>query len=330
MAEEVQVAEPAPAPAAEPVKPTVGEILQKATPAERRAFELHRTMPEPKPSEPDKGATARESEPREPLERKETPEERSARDKDYQKRRSQLKTQLSASEQRARDLERKLAEATRKPADSAPARESAEPELVMPNFEDFETTADYNKAVAKAVAEHTKKTTAFELDRREHLKRQEDSTREANQQFVERDGTWREKETAFLDVNKDYLAAKKNVSEFFKTLPEKHPFLELEEALIELENPAVLYHLGKNSDEFQRLLDLPVKRAIAELGRLEMSLDKPPAPTVKTISSAPRPAKTVAGRSTAVEDPLEAAKKAGDWKTFNRIADERKRAALGK
>ena len=340
MAEDVKPAESAPAPAPAPAAPaveetpTLGERLQKATPAERRAFELHRTMPpEIKTSEPVPGKTAPESEPGKSLEHKETPEERSERDRGYQQRRSQLKTQLAESERRGRDLERRLAEATHRKPESAPGeRVAVAPEsieLVLPDIEEFKTTQAYNAAVAKAVSDHTRKVAKLEVEQSRHEAAQMESRRQAEERLAELNMSWNQRESEFQKDHKDYLGAKKQLADFFKPLPQDHPYRDLDEEIVELEDPALVHYLGTKAEVFQHLLDLPIKRAIAELHRIQFSLGKPTAPVVKTISSAPPPAKPVGGRAAAVVDPMEAARANGDWPTYNRIADERKRARLG-
>jgi hypothetical protein len=71
------------------------------------------------------------------------------------------------------------------------------------------------------------------------------------------------------------------------------------------------YHLAKNRDELNRILNLSPIRAIAELGKLEASLEKKPAKepitekvAVKSVSKAPAPITPIEGKSAPVNPDL--------------------------
>ena len=62
----------------------------------------------------------------------------------------------------------------------------------------------------------------------------------------------------------------------------------------------ILYHLGKNPDEAERLLSLPPARMALGLAKIESEISKA---GIKTISNAPNPIKPIAAKSKAVFDP---------------------------
>lgn len=76
------------------------------------------------------------------------------------------------------------------------------------------------------------------------------------------------------------------------------------QAVLDLENPVKVFHtLGQDPDEATRLLNLPPRKQIIELARLDAKLTKPP---VVKISQAPPPITPVGGAAKAevsLEDP---------------------------
>jgi hypothetical protein len=63
--------------------------------------------------------------------------------------------------------------------------------------------------------------------------------------------------------------------------------------------PELLYHLGQNRSEAQRIAGLPSHLQAKELGRIEASLAAPP-PQNRTVTPPPPPPKTVAGISAGI------------------------------
>lgn len=285
-----------------PAVPTVAERIKNLNSDQRVQYDLTGDLPEITPSEPEKGKSETESEPVKQEPRKElTVEERSQRDRDRGEKR-----QSKYWRDRAEQLQRQLAEKAKPEAapgkpPERPIAASTEPELVLPDFADFDTTADYNKAVAKAVSEHASKVADWKLDERDKARETKRRQREADEAAAEQNDVWTDKETTFIKANADYLPAKGNISKFFGTLPANDPLHQVEQALIDLEDPGVLHFLGKNSEEFMRILDLPVTRAIAELGKLQDRLAKAPIPNKHTKASDP-PAK-LGGKDESVTGP---------------------------
>ncbi len=74
---------------------------------------------------------------------------------------------------------------------------------------------------------------------------------------------------------------------------------EFLETAIELKEPQkVLYHLGKNLEEAERISKLPPKKMALELARVEAQLQKPATPHVPPMSNAPAPVIPVGGQAT--------------------------------
>ena len=76
-----------------------------------------------------------------------------------------------------------------------------------------------------------------------------------------------------------------------------NPDLQVSQDMIEIafdsdKGPELLYFLGKNPAEAARIASMSAAQAARELGRLEASLDMPPA---KNVSSAPPPIKPISG-----------------------------------
>lgn len=73
------------------------------------------------------------------------------------------------------------------------------------------------------------------------------------------------------------------------------PFVEAVDDTGDAEN--ILYYLGKNPDEAQRIMDLPPHRMGTALGKLSAKLAAPPPP--KPQSKAPAPIKPISGKAKA-------------------------------
>jgi hypothetical protein len=73
------------------------------------------------------------------------------------------------------------------------------------------------------------------------------------------------------------------------------PFVEAVDETGDAEK--ILYYLGKNPDEAQRIMDLPAHRMGTALGKLAARLAAPPAP--KPQSKAPAPIKPISGKARA-------------------------------
>lgn len=187
-----------------------------------------------------------------------------------------------AAEARAEELQRKL-EALNQPKSQAPSDASDEPKP-----EDFKTVGEYAKAYTKwEVAQSLK------VEREQAAKsRQQQAVQHAQDEFGKR------------------------VAEFAKTIPDydeivsqadvdvpQHIAIHIVESDV---GPALGYHLAKNPDELTRLKSLSPTRAIAELGKLEMKLEKKPQPPAAApqVSKAPAPIQPLEGKTTPVpKDP---------------------------
>lgn len=95
----------------------------------------------------------------------------------------------------------------------------------------------------------------------------------------------------------------------------------------------ILYHLATRLEEVERIQSLNAFNAARELTKLEESLSRStvvakkeesgsPATADKKVSGAPAPAAAVGGKATAPADEEEAATTAGDFKRFQKAANE--------
>lgn len=192
-----------------------------------------------------------------------------------------------AAEQRADDLKRELEEIKAK---SRPAAEPAK----EPVASDFATVAEYAEALA-----------TFKVDQKWQQKEAEQAQHRADE----------EKATATREYGERLARTRLKFDDFDKvvrTLEKEEVSMQLIEYLQEAEHgPELLYNLAKQPDELARLKKLSPRKAIAELGKLELKLEKPaatPTPPAKTpvasVSQAPAPIAPLDGKSAVVEkDP---------------------------
>ena len=87
-----------------------------------------------------------------------------------------------------------------------------------------------------------------------------------------------------------------------------------------------LYLLGKNPDEYHRIMDMPIERRIVEITKL---VDKPVA-QAKQISQAPAPVRTVGGTASAAKVELNDKMSDEEWYQAAKAQRAKKFAAQGR
>jgi len=100
----------------------------------------------------------------------------------------------------------------------------------------------------------------------------------------------------------------------------------------------ILYYLASNPGEVERIEKLAPFQAARELTKLEdklssaasTTLEKQPEGSAKKVSGAPAPASNVGGRATAPNDESEAAIKAGDFRRYMKVENEKAHLAKRK
>jgi hypothetical protein len=340
MPEEVKPAESSPAapaaPAAAdtsaaPATPSYSERLAKLTPEEKRHWQMTGKLPEVQASategkpvktapESEPGDTVDDEDEGEPKGKTLTPEDRSARDKRNNERRwNKLQRDLGAKDAEIATLKSQLADKG-KPAESAPAKhEPAKPAAAAarPKLSDFIAKIGGGYATYEdAVEAHSDAMTDYKWELRETKAKEESEKQKTTAAETQAKTAWGKK----VEAAREKHGADFDQIAFSDKLPLSDAmasFIQQREAGLD-----VLHHLGKNLKEAKRIADLDPYEAIAELRAIEKELTKPAAP-VKTSTDAPPPPKNVAGRATAVDDPIDAAYKAKDWKTYNRLMNER-------
>jgi hypothetical protein len=238
-----------------------------------------------------------ESEPAEPEAKEETDEnpESEADDaddkgdeseKDKPKRKSgtqRLKDKLAQEQLRREALEQRLAALEKGAGEPKGDKPKAAPESTgEPNPDDFETNAEYVKAVVKWDREQADKA-AKEQEAKSKL--------EAEHERVIKDHTARVK--AFAEKTKDF-------QEVLESVDHVATSAAFEKEIVESEmGPELLYELAKNPEELARLQKLSATAVAREIGKLEFKLSsltseaKKPEP--KKLTKAPKPIEPVGG-----------------------------------
>jgi hypothetical protein len=204
----------------------------------------------------------------------------------FQRRLDRQKTARIVAETEARILREQLAAVQKSPA--------TEPTGTEPTRDQFENYEDYIEARATYRAELK----AAELvDKKLNEKEQtERSAREAVQHRTISEH-WTKREAAFTESADDY----EDLVVPFVQEEMQQIDLTTRRAIVESDlGPNILYYLAKNPDEFERIADLSPLRQIAEIGKLEDKVAKPPA---KKASNAPDPIKPVGTKATVEVSP---------------------------
>lgn len=220
-----------------------------------------------------------------------------------------------AKEQRKaqREADRRVADAV---ARATPRQTTPLPE---PKPEQFTTTEDYVKAVAKHAVAEDKSQNAVTQQQNVQQSRQS----EINAQYSEVLSRGEEK-------YEDFDAAMYVVSQL--PIPDETG-VALKEAIAESENgDELLYYLGKHKAEALQLAKLSPYRALVELGKIGAKLTPASTPSKKT-SSAPAPISPVTPSSgstyTNLDDP-KALKAMGTTAWINAMREQKMNAARAK
>lgn len=165
---------------------------------------------------------------------------------------------------------------------------------------------------------------------------------------AERNRTESEKQRAEQEkqTNKNAKAFADRAAEFRKTLKEDtfpQMFVEVKEAIEDVAKqnpemgqigdvivesdlgPELVNYFASNPDELDALLEMPLRRALREIGKLEAS-DKLKAPAPKTITTAKRGTTTVSGAHAVAEDAIEAAIQKNNIAAYMDEANKREKA----
>ena len=323
--ETVQTAEPSPAPEVSET-PAVAEVsltdrYNKWSGEEQRNYDLTGQEPARKSAEPAKGANEPESAPGTQEPKKLSDEERSQRDREKSQRRQAAfwQPKLTAAEERAAKAERELAELKGKKTEAAPVSAkpavSVEGKPVRPKLADYaEKPIEEWEAAQEAyedkladwkLAQHQKQLSAADEARERQI-----AEAEASAQLSEHFDGFQAKVKEYIGSDKEretaYNAARDEVSDFFKNLPEKHPLGNLEALIIESQMPELVIHFATHPDEFERMVKRPTMTAVyAEFGEIKAtvkaSLKQAPQPS--KFSRAPEPPVKLGGANERVAGP---------------------------
>jgi hypothetical protein len=204
---------------------------------------------------------------------------------------------------------------------SQPAADKARPE---PQIDDVD--AKTGKPKYASYADYSKDLRAWD---REQVKRElQSETAQSNKQTA----TEQAKQTIAREFSKRVESARTKYTDFDDVA--LNPDLPIREGspvdLFTLDSDRgtdVLYHLGKNPSELERINKLNPVAQIRALTLIEstFSTKKPAASasSAKPVSQAPRPAHQLPGHGTAAGDPIEEATKTGDFESYRDAANAR-------
>lgn len=103
-------------------------------------------------------------------------------------------------------------------------------------------------------------------------------------------------------------------------------------ALRESGNARVLYHLATHLDEAARLNTMAPWEALVELGKLDAQIGNPTAARLvpNTVTQAPPPPPSLTARAALPNDEIEQARRAGDWRRWKQLMNEKDIAAAAR
>jgi hypothetical protein len=264
-------------------------LATEEAPVEAEAVE---ETPESEPIVEAEGESEQDSEPEAKVteERKQNPK--------LEKRFSELtKARKQAEENAAKALaEKEALEARLREYEerSAPQQKVEDPIGAEPRADQFDDAFEY----AKALAEWSAEKALYERDQQEAVRRAEEERSKVLK-------TWSEK----------LAKAKPNLADFDEVIESTQVVVsnEVRDAIIESDvGPEILYHLASlDAEEAEKFQNLPVHKALREIGRLEAKYEKqaiveekPVSKPVTQKSKAPAPLSPIKATGSAMETPI--------------------------
>ena len=264
-------------------------LATEEAPVEAEAVE---ETPESEPIVEAEGESELESEPEAKVteERKQNPK-LEKRFSELTKARKEAEAKAEAERQAREELEARLRQYEER---SAPQQKVEDPIGAEPRADQFDDAFEY----AKALAEWSAEKALYERDQQEAIRRAEEERSKVLK-------TWSEK----------LAKAKPNLADFDEVIESTQVVVsnEVRDAIIESDvGPEILYHLASlDTEEAEKFQNLPVHKALKEIGRLEakyekqaIAEEKPVSKPVTQKSKAPAPLSPIKATGSAMETPI--------------------------
>lgn len=217
------------------------------------------------------------------------------------KKKGGFQRKLEQKDREIDDLRRQLADKSagkpegQKPSETpAPAAQLPEFAKPKPKLEDFDS-----------VEEHTDALTDWKLEKRDHDKAARVAAERAQTEARTLIEAWTKRETAAKESHADYDDVLKLVAEIKLSPAHQVLFLESEAGA------EIAYQLATNPDELKKFAALSPTAAARMFGRLEVSHEgtvAAPQQSETRVSNAPKPPRTLSGRTAGVAAKLDPSK----------------------
>lgn len=217
-------------------------------------------------------------------------------------------------------------EAARQSPAQTPKAESSPAPSKSPEFPDYVTWESHNSG--QPYEAYLDARADFREAQRAQQRQQEETAAAAQREAQEAATAYHGRLQTFTQEHPDF----DQVIAPLAVIPGSPTVNALFEAIQASENgPALAYRLGSDPAVRTRLIGLPPRLAVYELGKLDASLSvaastpAPPVP-VKHTTSAPPPPRLVSQRPAEPADPVRSAIEAGDYRAFKAAEDAKDRA----
>lgn len=210
-----------------------------------------------------------------------------------QKKIARQKAALRALNEEREKLQRELAEIRAKQGEGQPSNGEPRPE-------DFETDADYHKALGAWEVKQE-----FENQQKQALQAQ--SAKLEQERIKNLSDSFARSQENMRKQAPDYDAVAEDLGDFLsdpRIKKQSVAFRAFSDALLESDNPAALvYELGKNEDLREELLTLSPVQMVKRLARLEFEIEsKAGNQTASTVEAKPKPITPLSGTGKATKD----------------------------
>lgn len=227
---------------------------------------------------------------------------------------------------RAEQAERELAALKQPPPTDAKQADSSQAAGVE-DFPEFDAWLAKPENEGKSYTQYQRALIRFEYDQAQAESSRKAAQTTAEQESRERIAAYQKGAEAFVKDHDDYWTVVGPIT----STPRSERTEVLGDVIQRSPNaPALLYELGTKPETWQRLLSIPERLAVYELGKIDAALSTPAKPTPQRLTHASEPP-TILGRK-AVEpaNAIDAAVASGDVAQFRAARLKERLAGIGR
>lgn len=213
---------------------------------------------------------------------------------------------------RIAELEAQLQPRPPQQPQTIPAASSPAPAQETATFPDFDAWLKQAGNEEKSYEAYIDARTDFRYEQHDRARQAKDAQTAEQRQLQEKQTAYRQQTETFVAEHPDFWEKVAPVL----AIPVNTPTAQALVEAIQASGPALLYGLAENRAVLDRLVSLPERLALWELGKFEAGLSKAVPPPPKVVTSAPAPPTTLGHKPGQPASDTEAAVRGDDVRAF--------------